>query len=86
MIVVSGATANLTLDWKYSYSTWLIPISISDKGSAFVEVEGMEVGMTMTMKNRNGTLELVVMECGCSVDDIFITLNGGASWFYQGKD
>lgn len=37
-IVTSGATANLTMDWMYSYSTWLVPIEISDKGSAFVQV------------------------------------------------
>lgn len=37
-IVVSGATANLSLAWRYSYSTWLLPIAISDKGDAFVQV------------------------------------------------
>ncbi|KAJ6823187.1 putative BPI/LBP family protein [Iris pallida] len=84
MIAVSGATANLSLDWEYTYSTWLIPIDIADNGGAFIEVQGMEVGLTMTMKNNNGTLELNVTECGCYMEDIFITLNGGASWLYQG--
>lgn len=38
VIDVSGATANMSLDWEYSYSTWLLPISVSDKGSATVQV------------------------------------------------
>ncbi|XP_020114957.1 putative BPI/LBP family protein At1g04970 isoform X2 [Ananas comosus] len=48
------------------------------------KVEGMEVGLTMSMKNKNGTLQLTAMECGCYMEELIITLNGGASWFYQG--
>lgn len=44
----------------------------------------MEVGLTMTMENKNGTLELSVTQCGCYMENFVITLNGGASWFYQG--
>ncbi|XP_010928142.1 putative BPI/LBP family protein At1g04970 isoform X1 [Elaeis guineensis] len=84
LIVASGATANLSMNWRYSYRTWLIPIEISDEGSAFVRVEGLEVGLTVGMENQNGTLELNVIECGCYVKDMVITLDGGASWFYQG--
>ncbi|KAJ8426672.1 hypothetical protein Cgig2_030091 [Carnegiea gigantea] len=37
-IVVSGATANLSLDWSYSYSYgWFIPYQISDRGTASVK-------------------------------------------------
>ncbi|KAL5729774.1 hypothetical protein ACHQM5_002676 [Ranunculus cassubicifolius] len=37
-IVVSGATANLTMDWYYSYNTWfLLPVRISDRGSASIQ-------------------------------------------------
>ena len=36
VLVGSGATAKLSMNWKYSYSTWLI--EISDDGSASVEV------------------------------------------------
>lgn len=43
----------------------------------------MEVGVSMGMKNHNGSLNLSVMECGCYMKDLDITLNGGASWFYQ---
>ena len=46
----------------------------------------MEVGLTMGLKNQNGTLELTVLECGCYMKDLSITLEGGASWFYQGYD
>ncbi|ONK69264.1 uncharacterized protein A4U43_C05F21040 [Asparagus officinalis] len=84
VIVASGATANLSMDWRYSYRTWLTPVEISDKGSALVQVEGMQVGLTISMKTRNGTLQLTVLECGCSMKDLSITLEGGASWFYQG--
>lgn len=39
VITVSGATANLTMNWKYSYSTWLlVPIEVSDSGEASVQV------------------------------------------------
>lgn len=37
-IIVSGATCNLSMNWYYSYSTWLMPVEISDKGSASVQV------------------------------------------------
>lgn len=83
-IVASGATANLSLAWRYSYSTWLLPIAISDKGDAFVQVEGMEVGLTLGLENQQGNLKLSLLECGCYVKDISIKLDGGASWLYQG--
>ncbi|KAI8552063.1 hypothetical protein RHMOL_Rhmol06G0235100 [Rhododendron molle] len=83
-IVASGTTCNLSLDWYYSYSTWVGPVKISDHGSASVQVEGMEVGLTLGLENRGGSLELTLMECGCYVKDITITLDGGASWLYQG--
>ncbi|KAL6536133.1 hypothetical protein OROHE_012977 [Orobanche hederae] len=38
VIDVSGATANLSMNWKYSYTTWLLPIVVSDKGNATVQV------------------------------------------------
>ncbi|KAK4386936.1 putative BPI/LBP family protein [Sesamum angolense] len=81
---VSGATANLTMNWKYSYSTWLIPIAVSDKGNATVQVEGLEVGLSLSLKMLNGSLKLSLLECGCNVNDISIKLDGGASWLYQG--
>lgn len=44
----------------------------------------MEVGITMEIKNYNGSLALSVSKCGCYVKDLVISLDGGASWFYQG--
>ena len=39
VIVASGAIANMSMDWRYSYSTWVIvPIQISDKGTASIQV------------------------------------------------
>lgn len=37
-IVASGTTCNLTMNWHYSYSSWLVPIEISDGGRASVQV------------------------------------------------
>ncbi|XP_059452056.1 putative BPI/LBP family protein At1g04970 [Corylus avellana] len=84
VIIVSGATCNLSMNWYYSYSTWLAPVEISDTGSASVQVEGLEVGLTLGLENDEGTLKLSLMECGCYVRDISIKLDGGASWLYQG--
>lgn len=38
----------------------------------------------MVIKNSNGSLALSVLQCGCYVKDLVISLDGGASWFYQG--
>lgn len=35
-LIASGATANLSMDWKYTYSTWLF--DISDSGDASIQV------------------------------------------------
>lgn len=48
------------------------------------KVDGMEVGLTLSLENQQGNLNLSLLECGCYVRDISIQLNGGASWLYQG--
>lgn len=83
-IVTSQVEVNLTMNWKYSYRSWFIPFIVSDKGRALVKVKGIEVGSTLRLDEKNGTLYLISMECGTLVKDISITLDGGASWFYQG--
>ncbi|XP_037434907.1 putative BPI/LBP family protein At1g04970 [Triticum dicoccoides] len=82
VVAASLSSVNLTMEWSYSYSSWLV--EISDSGNASVQVEGMDVGVSMGLKNKNGSLKLFVMECGCYMKDLDITLNGGSSWFYQG--
>lgn len=52
--------------------------------SVRVKVEGMEIGMTLGLKNQQGTLRLSPEDCGCYVSYISIKLDGGASWLYQG--
>ncbi|KAL8509856.1 hypothetical protein ACS0TY_016903 [Phlomoides rotata] len=84
VIDVSGATANLSMSWNYTYNTWLIPISVSDKGNASIKVEGLEVGLTLSLKTIEGSLRLSLLECGCYVKNISIKVDGGASWLYQG--
>lgn len=42
-IVASGTTCDLSMDWRYSYSTWLVPAEISDKGRASVQVYSLLV-------------------------------------------
>lgn len=80
-IVASGAKAYLNMNWSYHYGTWL---EIKDKGVAAVEVKGMEIGLTLGLKNQQGTLELSLLQFGCHVKDISIKMEGGASWLYQG--
>lgn len=81
----SGINCGLSLKWHYSYgTTWVGPISISDSGSASVEVNGMEIGLTLGLDNREGSMELSVSDCNCHIHDISISLDGGASWLYQG--
>ena len=46
----------------------------------------MEVGLTLGLENREGSMKLSVEDCGCHVEDISIKLDGGASWLYQGYD
>ncbi|KAK6947002.1 Lipid-binding serum glycoprotein, C-terminal [Dillenia turbinata] len=69
-IVALNATANINMNWRYSYRTRLMPVEITDKGNASVQ-------------NQKGTLRLSVVECNCRVGDISIELDGGASWLYQ---
>lgn len=38
VIVASGTTCNLSMNWHYSYATWLPPMEISDQGIASVQV------------------------------------------------
>lgn len=44
----------------------------------------MEVGLTMSMKSNNGSLEFAVSDVSCSIEECVISLDGGASWLYQG--
>ncbi|XP_020230620.1 putative BPI/LBP family protein At1g04970 [Cajanus cajan] len=83
VVAVSGATANLSIRWRYSVSSWLIPIGISDSGNASVEVTGMQVGLTVNLRNQEGSLKLTLLDYGCYVGDLSIKLDGGASWLYQ---
>ncbi|KAL5581757.1 hypothetical protein UlMin_014199 [Ulmus minor] len=83
-IIASGTTCDLSMNWYYSYSTWLLPVLFSDEGSASIRVEGMEVGLTLGLEVQEGKLKLSLLDSGCSVKDISIKLDGGASWLYQG--
>ncbi|KAL0306317.1 UNVERIFIED_CONTAM: putative BPI/LBP family protein [Sesamum radiatum] len=53
VIDVSGATANLSMNWEYSYSTWLLPITVSDKGSATVELDSLAIPFSNAVKFVN---------------------------------
>ncbi|QCE01423.1 lipopolysaccharide-binding protein [Vigna unguiculata] len=83
-ITASGVTCDLSMNWYYSYSTWLVPVEISDRGRAEVQVKSMEVGLTLGLENEEGSLKLKLKDCGSNVKDISIKLDGGASWLYQG--
>lgn len=83
LITLSGATVNLSFDWEYSYKARFIPITVKDRGNGTVQVDGMDVGLTISLRNDQGSLQLSVPECGSYVKDISIVLEGGASWLYQ---
>ncbi|KAK7387123.1 hypothetical protein VNO78_27648 [Psophocarpus tetragonolobus] len=83
VLVISGATANLSMTWRYTISSWLIPIGISDSGNASIEVTGMQVGLTVNLRNQEGSLKLTLLDYGCHVGNLLIKLEGGASWLYQ---
>lgn len=38
VLVISGAIANMSMRWRYTVSSWLIPFGISDSGNASVKV------------------------------------------------
>ncbi|KAG7577971.1 Lipid-binding serum glycoprotein N-terminal [Arabidopsis thaliana x Arabidopsis arenosa] len=82
VLSVSGATANLSMDWSYTYRASFF--EISDHGDASVEVKGMDLKITATLVNDNGSLKIVSRENDCTVENIDIHINGGASWLYQG--
>ncbi|ANM65438.1 lipid-binding serum glycoprotein family protein [Arabidopsis thaliana] len=82
ILSVLGATANLSMDWSYTYRASFF--EISDHGDASVEVKGMNVRITATLVNDNGSLKIASRENDCTVKNIDIHINGGASWLYQG--
>ncbi|KAI4388384.1 hypothetical protein MLD38_000717 [Melastoma candidum] len=84
VLMASGATANLTMSWRYSYHSWLVPLPISDSGEAAIQVKGMEVGLNLTLKGQGGSLKLSPVECGCYIKSISVKISGGSSWLYQG--
>ncbi|KAK4341879.1 hypothetical protein RND71_037695 [Anisodus tanguticus] len=84
VISVSGAYANMTMNWEYEYSNWWLPVPITDNGEASIQVEGMDIGISFNLTNHQGSLMLSPLDCGCAVKDTFIKLDGGASWLYQG--
>lgn len=80
----SEVTCQLSVKWHYSYATWIAPISISDSGTASVQVNGAGVDLKLGLDNQEGSLKLSTIECNCHIHDISIDLDGGASWLYQG--
>lgn len=52
--------------------------------ASFLKVEGMAMELTLALKDQNGTLNLSLSDWGCFVKDIYVKLDGGATWFYQG--
>nr|GEX40246.1 putative BPI/LBP family protein At1g04970 [Tanacetum cinerariifolium] len=44
----------------------------------------MEIRVTLDMVNKEGSMNLSIVECNCHINDISIDLDGGASWLYQG--
>ncbi|KAI3675175.1 hypothetical protein L1987_84761 [Smallanthus sonchifolius] len=83
-IAGSDVTCRLSMKWHYSYGSSLAPISISDSGTAAIEVNSMEMGVTLGFNIQGGSMKLSTIKCNCHIHDISIDLDGGASWLYQG--
>lgn len=49
-----------------------------------MKVNGMDVKTTVTLVDDNGSLKLASRDSDCTVQNIDIHINGGASWLYQG--
>jgi hypothetical protein len=82
-VFAGDVQAKLRFHWYYEYSASYVPWPVNDGGWADVEVNGMQAGVTFTLKTVNGTLILTVVECGTYIDDLEIELSGGGSWLYQ---
>ncbi|CAM6099422.1 unnamed protein product [Calypogeia fissa] len=82
-IYAAGITATLEANWEYHYTASYVPWPVGDGGRAEVKVHGMQAGVTFNLQEDNGTLRLVVDEAGTYIEDLEITLQGGASWLYQ---
>eukprot|EP00252_Welwitschia_mirabilis_P010459 TRINITY_DN2372_c0_g1_i1.p1 TRINITY_DN2372_c0_g1~~TRINITY_DN2372_c0_g1_i1.p1 ORF type:complete len:519 (+),score=72.97 TRINITY_DN2372_c0_g1_i1:170-1726(+) len=80
-VVASHIEVNCSMNWKYSYKKWFI--TVTDKGEADIQIKEMEVGITLQLDEKNGSLCLSTLECGTYLKELTITLSGGASWLYQ---
>ncbi|WCJ33008.1 lipid-binding serum glycoprotein family protein [Euphorbia peplus] len=80
-VIASGATADLTMNWKYDYKNWVV--EISDRGDASLQVNDMEIWGSVNLNEEDGSLKLSMLDRGCRLKDISIKMDGGASWLYQ---
>lgn len=48
LLAISGATANSSMNWEYSYGSWLLP-TISDSGAATVLVSNYNVLLALSL-------------------------------------
>ncbi|MFS7999343.1 putative lipid binding protein BPI/LBP [Helianthus anomalus] len=83
-IAGSDVSCDLSMKWHYYYGSPFFPIPISDTGTAAIKVNGMEMGITLGLDIRDGSMKLSNIQSNCHIDDISIDLDGGASWLYQG--
>ncbi|KAL9669562.1 hypothetical protein QQ045_007109 [Rhodiola kirilowii] len=72
------------MNWYYSYTTWLVPVRVLDEGFASVQVEGLEVGLTLRLTNDEGSMKLSLLNSSCDVKNITKDLDGGTSLLHQG--
>lgn len=66
----------------HSSLSWLLYRGLMNFASS--KVEGLEVGLSLSLKTIEGSPKLSLLDCGCYVNDVSIHLDGGSSWFYQG--
>ncbi|KAH9607227.1 hypothetical protein KSS87_021291 [Heliosperma pusillum] len=82
---VERSLKNVGLVQAFAFSTVRKQfMAVSGNENSISLVEDLEVELTTSLKNNEGSLKLSVLESKCDVDDIDIKVEGGASWLYQG--
>jgi lipopolysaccharide-binding protein len=77
---LSGLSAHVHLDWKYREEAWP---HIQDSGSADVSISQSTVAVSMAVTEVNGEPHLAVTSTVVSLNQLDISLHGGASWLYN---
>jgi hypothetical protein len=54
-----------------------------DEVMAVMKVVGMQSGVSVDVHERNGSLQLNILQSGAYINDLDVQLSGESSWLYQ---